>query len=359
MDELEILRKELRKIDKDILKLIKKRLDIAKKIGEVKKSAGLPLKNWELEKKIIKNTKLSAKKMGISEETSIEIMQKLIGESCHVQEITHYLKYDGGKEDILIIGGNGKMGKWFANFFRSQGHNVLLHDIKEESEFSRFVSLEEGLANSSISVITTPMKTIPAIMEKIIELGYKGVVFDISSIKSFLSKIYKKALNNGISVASIHPLFGPKTKILSDKILCYCDLGNGKANTKVKSLFKNTALNIVKTSFEEHDKIISYVLNFSHFINIIYSEVLRESGFDFKTLSSLGSTTFFSQIKTTKSIISEDPELYFEIQTFNLYKEELYKKFSTSLNKIIKIIENKDVNGFNKIMKEGRKWIKG
>ncbi|HHD82809.1 MAG TPA: chorismate mutase, partial [Bacteroidetes bacterium] len=53
MNNLESLRKMIAEIDNNLIKLIKKRFEIANEIGRIKRSKGLPLKNWEVEKNII------------------------------------------------------------------------------------------------------------------------------------------------------------------------------------------------------------------------------------------------------------------------------------------------------------------
>jgi len=357
MRTLDRLRKEICEIDNKLIELIRKRLDIAIAIGEVKKSKGLPLKNWEIEKSVIRRTRLKAKELGISENFIMNLMQEIIRESCNIQEFSHFTKFKEEKETIFIIGAAGKMGKWFSEFFQIKGHNVLKYDVKANPEDISYVDFETGLSNSSITLIATPIKAIPSIINKIINYEYKGIVFDIASTKSYLIDSYEKALNHGISMTTIHPLFGPSAKILSDKIICFCNLGDKNAFEKIKALFEDTAISFFETSVEEHDNIISYVINLSHLINIIYIDVLRESGFNYKRLKSMGSTTFFSQIKITRRVISETPNISFDLQVLNKYKNKMLRELKRASEKVIKIIEDNDFNEFKKILEEGKKWM--
>ena len=143
MKDIEKLRKEVREVDREIIKLIWKRLSITKKIGGKKKNKGIPLKDWKVEKEVIKNAVDVASKEGLSVELIKTIVRDIITESKRQQEILHYSSYSGDKEDILIIGGLGEMGLWFANFFANQGHNVFIHDIKGKSK--DFIPLSKNL----------------------------------------------------------------------------------------------------------------------------------------------------------------------------------------------------------------------
>jgi chorismate mutase/prephenate dehydrogenase len=358
MNEIEKLRKEVREVDKEIIKLIAKRLSITKKIGGNKKKKGIPLKDWKVEKEVIKNALEVASQEKLSQELIKTIMQNIITESKIQQEILHYSSYSGDKEDILIIGGLGEMGLWFANFFANQGHNVFIHDTKGKSEhFKSFDSLANAVKEASCILLAVPFEIMPEIIEKIIQLEFKGTVFDIASLKDNSKNAIEKALKQGISYTSTHPMFGPKVSTLSDRIICLCDCGNKKATEKVKTFFKDTSATIVEIPLEKHDRIISYVLALSHIINIIFMKALMDGEYDYAELKKVASTTFVSQMGTTKEVITENSDLYYAIQKLNPFKNDLYDRLEQALKYVIESVSKGNKEDFIKIMKEGRKWI--
>ena len=359
MNEIEKLREEVRKVDREIIKLIGKRLSITKKIGGKKKNKGIPLKDWKVEKEVIKNALNAASEENLSQELIKTIMQNIITESKIQQEILHYSSYSGDREDILIIGGLGEMGQWFANFFANQGHNVFINDTKGTSKhFKTFDNLAEAVNKASCILLAIPFEIIPEFIEKIINLKFKGMVFDIASLKDNSKTAIKKALSSGISYASIHPMFGPRVSTLSDRIICICDCGDKKANEKAKTFFKDTSATIVEIPLEEHDKIISYVLALSHIINIIFMETLMDGEYEYKDLKKVASTTFISQMKTTKEVISENADLYYAIQKFNPFKNTLYDRLEQAMKYVIETVLEGNKKNFTKIMAKGKKWLK-
>lgn len=358
MKEIEKLREEVRKVDKEIIKLIGKRLSITKKIGGKKKDKGIPLRDWKVEKEVIKNALEAAEEAGLSRELIKTIIQNIVTESKLQQEILYYSSYSGDKEDILIIGGLGEMGKWFANFFANQGHKVLIYDVKGKSKhFKNYDNLDDALKKASCILIATPFEIMPKIINKIIKLRFKGTVFDIASLKDHSKDSIRKALESGISYTSIHPMFGPKVSTLSDRIICLCDCGNAQANEKVRNFFKDTSATLVQLALEEHDRIISYILALSHIINIIFMKVLMDSDYDYSELKNIASTTFISQMGTAKGVIMENPELYYAIQKLNPFKSKLYDSLEKVLRYVIDSVLNDNKEDFIKIMKEGKKWI--
>jgi chorismate mutase/prephenate dehydrogenase len=358
MNELGTFREKVREIDKEIINLIWQRIEITKKIGEKKKKKSIPLRNWELEKSIIENATAIAKNLGISQSLIKSIMQQLIMESVIQQERLHYSAYNGYKENILIIGGLGEMGEWFSYFFQNQGHNVSIYDIKGKSAiFKSFKKLSNGIKKASCVLIASSLNSIPEIIDELTQLNFKGIIFDIASLKGHLLDSIKRANEKGIKITSIHPMFSSNVRTLIDKVICFCDCGNQEANKKVMLLFKNTAASIVELSLQEHDRLISYVLGLSHIINIIFIKVLMEGNYKYIDLKNVASTTFNSQMVTAISVINENPDLYYAIQRFNPFNENLYKQLKEVVESItLHVLKgNKDI--FVEVMEEGKKWL--
>ncbi len=358
MKKLDALRNKVKEIDNKIIRLIGKRITITKKIGKKKKEKGIPLRNWKIEKSVIKNASVSAQNLGISQNLIKSIMQKLIDEARYQQEMYHYSNYTGAKENILIVGGLGEMGRWFSHFFQNQGHRVSIYDVQGKSDtFKSYESLNQGIDHVGYVLIATGLESVPEVLNKIIKLRFKGVVFDIASLKSYLSKAIQKANDKGLSITSIHPMFGPNTRTLSDKVMILCDCGNKTANSSVERFFKDTALSIVRLSLEEHDRVISYILGLSHITNIIFMKALMTGGYKYRELIKFASTTFLSQMVTASSVINENPNLYYEIQQLNPFRKNLFENLNNAANDVITAVLAGDKSSFIEIMEVGKKWL--
>ena len=323
-----------------------------------KRKRKIPLKNWEVEKAVVDNALRLANEKGLQPDFIKSIMRQLIKESKIQQEIHHFSDYEGAKENFLIIGGLGGMGRWFSLFFQNQGHNVSIYDTAGKSEeFKNFDELDKGLKDSSYVVIATSLETVPDIIDKIIESGFEGIVFDVASLKSHLEPAMSSAIENGISITSIHPMFGPDARTLSDKVICFCDCGNEDANNRVKGLFSDTAASLVTLSFEKHDEIMSYVLALSHIVNTIFVKMLMEGGYSSEELDRIGSTTYFSQMVTASSVINENPDLYYSIQNKNPFKNRLFSRLKETTNEVTQMIIEENKDEFTKLMKDGSYWV--
>ncbi|OPX18593.1 hypothetical protein BXT86_00400 [candidate division WOR-3 bacterium 4484_100] len=358
MPDLESLRQKILDIDREIIRLIGARLEVTRKIGREKAESGIPLRNWKVEKEVIAHAQKEAEMLNIDVQFIKAVMQILIRESWIQQEKLHYSRYRGNKERILVVGGLGAMGRWLVRFFQNQGHRVYIYDTKGSSDdFDCFDSLEKGLEKVGYAIIATPLDTVARVIREITKLNFSGIVFDIASLKGHLIDAIEDARTRGIRITSIHPMFGPDCRSLADKVVCLCDCGVHTANQKIEEMFKDTAVSLVRLSLREHDYIISYVLGLSHLINIIFMNVLIRGG-EYKDFKRVGSTTFFSQLKTTRSVIDEDPRLYYAIQQLNPFKDELYNRLRSAVDTITNIVLNKDEKRFIEIMEQAREWFK-
>ena len=185
------------------------------------------------------------------------------------------------------------------------------------------------------------------------------MVFDIASLKSNLKPAIQRAIEAGLALTSIHPMFGPDTQTLSDQVVCICDCGHADAARKVAGFFEDTAATLVRLSLDRHDRIVSYVLGLSHLTNIVFTKVLMAGGMSFEEINRVGSTTFHSQMLTTGTVIREDPRLYFAIQKLNPYSAQLRETFKQELQLISDWISQDDARSFSELMQAGRKWMVG
>ena len=358
MDKLEKMREDVRRVDREIIRLVGERLQLTRDIGRIKKEAGLPLLNYQVEKAVIENARSVAEDLNLSADFVKSVMQLLIDESRTQQERLHYSAYSGEKETILIVGGAGEMGRWLASFFEIQGHEVLIYDIVPgASEFKSVSSLEDGLERASCVVISVSLDVVPETIDRVAALNFKGLIFDIASIKGHLVESIQKARQKNALITSIHPMFGPNVRTLSDKVIGFCDCGSTEALNRAKAFFKDTAVQEVDLNLDTHDKVISYVLGLSHISNIIFMEILSKSGFRYTDLRKIASTTFLSQMITASSVINENPELYYLIQKTNPFKEEIYQKMKQAVTTVIDCVLNDNQDGFVQSMHQSREWL--
>lgn len=352
MNSLETLRSKIREIDDQIVRLIGARIETGKRIGAVKKQAGIPLRDYDVERSVLERTARDAESVGLAQPFVRSLMRLIISESRNEQERRHYATYNGAAETIAVIGGAGKMGRWFVEFLENQGHLVHAYDARDGAG-----ALADALEDTTFALIATPLEIVPEVIEQLTEQRYGGVVFDIASLKGHLAPAIDAARDAGVSITSVHPMFGPAARTLSDCVICICDCGDAAATERVAGFFKETAATLINLSLTEHDQIVAYVLGLAHLTSLVFTSVLRASGYSFAALDRIGSTTFHAQMETTGTVIQDNPELYFAIQQLNRNTPGLYDSFRRELERITAAVLRDDRDAFVELMSAGNRWL--
>ncbi len=356
---LDQLRRKLDEIDEHIITLIAERQFNVEQIGNVKLNTNSPTRDYQREKQVLDKVRNHAKSKGLDPEVAQKIFELVIETSLSKQEIQKVKesKY-GANKTALIIGGNGKMGQWFAQFLASQNFDVHINDVEPLKNQHNFVADFTNIElNHDYVIVATPIQKSAEILQQLIVLKPTGIILDISSIKSPLRLPLRQLADSGCKVVSIHPMFGPDIQLMSGKHVIFIDMGNEEAVNQVKQLFQPTMAERIDMKFEDHDRLIAYVLGLSHVVNIAFMTVLSESGEAAELLSQLSSTTFDAQLGIANKVSNENPNLYFEIQKLNHYSPTTLNALSDAVQRIIQMVHQDNQAAFVNIMSQAKKYM--
>lgn len=358
MEKLEALRRRIRNLDSALLGLIAERMELAREIGREKLRAGIPLRDFEVEKRVLDRAAVVAHEAGLAPELASAVMGSLIDEACRVQEVERHAAYSGAAETVLVVGGRGRMGRWFGRFFGSQGHAVRVLDRNpDDGELADAGTLAAGLEGATLALIAVPMEQVAESLDEIAAAGFGGTVCEIASLKGHLAPALARARAAGLAVTSIHPMFGPGVRTLAGRVICLCDCGVPRATEHVAGLFRDTAATLVPLSIERHDEIAAYVLGLSHLSNLVFARALAQSGLALGELSAVGSSTFQAQLATTAAVAGESPELYFAIQKLNAATPRVHAGLARAVEEITRWIAEGRLDAFAEAMAEARRWL--
>ncbi|MCB1581433.1 MAG: bifunctional chorismate mutase/prephenate dehydrogenase [Xanthomonadales bacterium] len=357
--KLNHLRSKLDEIDAQIITLIAERQFNVEQIGNVKLTTNSPTRDYQREKQVIDKVRNHAVNQGLDPEIAQKIFELVIETSLSKQEIQKVKESNyGSNKSALIIGGNGKMGQWFAQFLSSQNFDVYINDIEPLNDQHNFIAdINTIELNHDYIIIATPIQKSAEIIQQLCHLNPTGIVLDISSIKSPLRLPLRQLADTGCRVVSIHPMFGPDIQLMSGKHVIFIDMGNEEAVNQVKQLFQPTMAERIDMKFEDHDRLIAYVLGLSHVVNIAFMTVLSESGEAANALAKLSSTTFDAQLGIASNVSSENPHLYYEIQKLNHYSPTTLNALSDAVQRIIQMVHQDNQTAFVNIMTQAKKYM--
>lgn len=355
---LKDLREKLTDVDRRLIALIADRQKLVGEIGRNKQSSGTATRDYAREKDVIQMGRDQAVSLDLDPALAEDILRRLIETSLASQERDRVIaEGQGDGRTALIIGGAGKMGRWFVDFFSTQGFATTIADPGVEAGPGRYANWTEAGLDYDVIVVAAPLAASGRILLQLAVLKPEGLVFDIGSLKSPLIDGLRELADAGCRVTSLHPMFGPDTKLLSGRHLIFCDAGSSEATEAAKDLFRSTMAERLDMSLEDHDRLIAYVLGLSHALNIAFFTALAESGEAAPKLAQMSSTTFDSQLLVSEAVAQDNPYLYFEIQHLNRYGQGALTALADAAGRIRELVAAGDEAGFVELMQKGRDYF--
>lgn len=356
---LDELRKNLSAVDRRLVEMIAERQEIVGEIGKSKLNAGTGTRDYAREKEVFDLGRQQAAEMGVDPDLVEKLLEMLIKTSLESQERDRVIaEGKGDGQRVLVIGGGGKMGRWFAGFFASQGFATVIADPSVEDGPGTFRMWTDAGVDYDVIVVAAPLAVSGRILAQLAVLKPKGLIFDIGSLKSPLMDGLKELLSAGCRVTSLHPMYGPDTRLLSGRHLIFCDVGDAAATLDAKQLFAATMVEQLDMGLEDHDRLIAYVLGLSHALNIAFFTALAESGEAAPKLAKLSSTTFDSQLLVSEAVAQDNPHLYFEIQNLNKFGLGPLDALCDAAGRIRETVAGGNEEAFVELMNKGRDYLK-
>jgi chorismate mutase/prephenate dehydrogenase len=285
---------------------------VARQVGDAKRQANRPLVDYAQERNVLDRARTEADAAGLDPRVAETILVALIRAAVSAQDQDSWrLASVGQGKRAVVVGGLGRMGRWFTRFLADQGYSVGALDLdpggtKEEQAWAR-----DALPTADLVVCSVPPAAAAALYDEWAADPPRGVIVDIASIKTPLIGPIRRLQAAGARVASIHPMFGPSVVLLRDCDVVICDTGDAAAAETVTRLFTSTTARLLHLPLDEHDRLMADVLTLAHATTIAFALALPD------TAVPVRSTTLGALQTLSANLMRESPDVYFEIQALN------------------------------------------
>lgn len=353
---LQQARQRIAAVDRELMALVSERMRLATDVGQAKRVLGLPVRSFGTEAEVLARYRAAAAAAGLEHEFAEAVALLLIDGAVRRQEELSGRAIPTQAQSVVVVGGAGKMGRWFRGFFEGQGHHVRVIDPSLPPGDAALASDGE-LAEADLVIVAVSLAAIPRVLAQVLSLAPRGLVVDIASLKSHLVEPLRAAAAEGLRVASLHPLFGPEVRTLGGRVMAVCDCGNSAAADEAAALFTDTAVTITRLPVEEHDRYMQYVLGLSHLVSLLFAATVTRSGMTTAELNAMASTTWLKQVRTAAEVVGENPEMYYEIQRLNRHSAELFALVRDQLGVLESAALADDPGGFVALMTAAREFL--
>ena len=261
---------------------------------------------------------------------------------------------------ILIIGGTGETGRWFAKFYKKHGFDVVIWGINKRKDIAAELgvqfadNLDVEITTSDIVMISVPINiTEKTIRELAPKMPAGSLLMDITSIKTGPLEAMRKYAPPDVEILGSHPMFGPSIPDIRGQIVIFTPV-DGRCEKwfpVIKSLYEDNGAHIEIMDAVAHDKMMAVVQGLTHFAYISIGAVFRELEFDVAKSRRFMSPMYDIMLDLVGRILAQNPYLYAMIQ-MNPEVAKVHKAYIDQCNLMADAVRKKDIEGFVGIMKK-------
>lgn len=261
---------------------------------------------------------------------------------------------------ILIIGGTGETGRWFAKFFKKHGFEVAIWGINRKKDIAEALcvkfadDLETEISTSDVVMVSVPIDiTERTIMEVAPKMRAKSLLMDITSIKKGPVDAMQRYAPVDVEILGTHPMFGPSIPDLRGQTIIFTPV-EGRCSVwfpVIKSLYEDSGAHIEVMQPVHHDRMMAVVQGLTHFAYISIGSVFRELEFDVANSRKFMSPMYEIMLDLVGRILAQNPYLYAMIQ-MNPEVAKVHKAYINQCNHMADIVRRKDIEGFVGMMKK-------
>jgi prephenate dehydrogenase len=261
---------------------------------------------------------------------------------------------------ILILGGTGETGSWFARYFKGLGFDVAIWGPSGKVEVAERLGVRyahdmmKEVAESDIVLVSVLIdKTVEVIRDVAPRMRPGSLLMDVTSVKSGPVRAMKTYAPEGVEILGTHPMFGPTMPALSGQtiILTPVEGRSEKWLPIIRSLFEADRARIEVLEAEEHDEIMAVVQALTHFAYISIGAALEALDFDVEKSRRFMSPVYEIMIDFVGRILDQNPELYASIQK-NPKAMHARLTFIAECMRLGELADRGDLEGFKQIMRD-------
>ncbi|MGB3943859.1 MAG: prephenate dehydrogenase/arogenate dehydrogenase family protein [Methanothrix sp.] len=264
-----------------------------------------------------------------------------------------------GKDKMLIVGGTGGTGSWFARYFKGLGFSVTVWgpsgrvDVAEELGVAFAGDLLAEVAISDVVVLSVPILETTRVIEEVApKMKPASLLMDVTSLKAGPMEAMVKWAPEGVEVLGTHPMFGPTIPTLRGQTVILVPAA-GRCETwlsPMEEIFRRGGARVEVLGPQEHDEMMAVVQALTHFAYISIASALRSLEFDVGRSRRFMSPVYEIMIDFVGRILAQSPELYASIQE-NPEARRVRETYIEECERLSKLADEGDLAGFEEAMR--------
>lgn len=347
--ELTSLRDQIDEVDKALLALLAKRLKLVEQVGEVKSQHGLPVYVPEREASMLASRRQEAQALGIPPDLIEDVLRRVMRESYTSENDKGFKTLCPTLRSIVIIGGNGQMGRLFNKLLTLSGYQVKVLDQDD------WPQADELLANAGMVIVSVPIHVTEQVIRQLPTLPEDCLLVDLASVKNPPLQAML-AVHRG-PVLGLHPMFGPDVGSVAKQVVVYCDGRSPEAYQWLLEQLQVWGARLHRIGAVEHDQNMAFIQALRHFATFAYGLHLTEENVQLEQLLALSSPIYRLELAMVGRLFAQDPQLYADIIMSSDENIQLIKRYSQRFSEAIGMLERGDKQSFIESFKKIERWF--
>ena len=267
---------------------------------------------------------------------------------------------------VAVIGGTRGLGNWIANFLKERGCEVIItgRNTQMGLQTARKMGIAytssnvEAVKQAEVVILAVPIDIIRKTIKEVAPYLNEGsLLLDVTSVKEEPAKVMEEVIPEGVEFLPTHPMFGPRVRSLDGQVVVLTPLMKGKWFNQVMKFLGSEKARIIVTTPQIHDRMMSVVQGLTHFAYISIAATLKKLQVDVKESRKFASPVYNLMLDMIARIVSQNPYLYYSIQTRNQYIEEAHEEFLSTFQDLKDMISQENQEEFVAAMSSAAKHL--
>jgi chorismate mutase/prephenate dehydrogenase len=348
-EALDKLRESIDEVDNQLIDLLAKRLALVAHVGEVKSEAGVPIYAPEREAAMLKKRRKEAEDAGIGGDLIEDVLRRLMRESYHREKDTGFKCLNPTLGNVVIVGGNGKLGSVFKRMMELSNYTV---DVLEKDDWHKSDAL---LANAGLVIVSVPINLTLSVIDRLSNLPKHCILVDLTSTKA-KPLSHMLAVHEG-PVLGLHPMFGPDVASLAKQVIIYC---NGRGSEHYQWLLEQMSIwgaKLTLADADEHDGAMTLVQGMRHFTTFVYGQHLAAENPNMEQLLEFSSPIYRLELAMVGRLFAQDSQLYADIIFSSSDNTKMFSRYLSRFEAANTMLLSGDRVGFISAFNDVSQWF--
>lgn len=295
LSSLKDARKLIDDLDEEIAKTLALRRKAVEKASILKQQSGEGAVSTSREAELFSHAKALEERFNLPKSLMVDIARRMLRSSyndvneershLHIAESSPLPKVQSKVTKVVIVGGNGGMGRFFIKYLERAHYEVSVVEPQDYTldvdglPLAKDALIDKSLAAKRIKeaqwvIVSVPIEFTIDVIKTVSSLMSKDAILsDLTSTKTESMRTMNEC--HAGPVLGLHPMFGPSTSSMIKQVVVSIKGNNTEGTEFINEQLKLFGANVVECTAAEHDHAMRVIQALRHFTTIAYGVFLK------------------------------------------------------------------------------------